>query len=231
MLERYWAWNYEIKDLGLWPGEGYKGHNMPVEVVKAEDAQATIADIQGQVKLANIDQANVEAERNDLQQRVDQLEGELERMKAIKHDDNTQMERAESDKWDAKDHASTLMQRAIYAEGRVRALLKDGDDKDARIKALIIDNDNYRRKYHALQADHARVLGLVQALQELCAEVYQVVGSLADSAGVFDAEATVKVLDNLSAASSGEPLPHKDLLPFPGHTKASLPAQPAQGGA
>ena len=56
------------------------------------------------------------------------------------------------------------MQRAIYAEGRVRALLKDGDDKDARIKALIIDNDNYRRKYHALQADHARVLGLVQAL-------------------------------------------------------------------
>ena len=131
---------------------------------KCEQLEATIADLQGQVKLANIDQANVEAERNDLQQRVAQLEGELERMKAIKHDDNTQMERAESDKWDAKDHASTLMQRAIYAEGRVRALLKDGDDKDARIKALIIDNDNYRRKYHALQADHARVLGLVQAL-------------------------------------------------------------------
>ncbi len=42
------------------------------------DAHATIADLQGQVKLANIAQANVEAERNDLQQRVDQLEGELQ---------------------------------------------------------------------------------------------------------------------------------------------------------
>jgi len=45
------------------------------------DAQATIADLQGQVKLANIDQANVEAERNDLQQRVAQLEGERDMYK------------------------------------------------------------------------------------------------------------------------------------------------------
>ena len=49
---------------------------------KCEQLEATIADLQGQVKLANIDQANVEAERNDLQQRVAQLEGEIE---AVEH--------------------------------------------------------------------------------------------------------------------------------------------------
>ena len=83
MLERYWAWNYEIKDLGLWPGEGYKGHNMPVEVVKAEDAQATIADLQGQVKeaqerlsLCEHELGSVRIDRAILQQRVAQLEAD-----------------------------------------------------------------------------------------------------------------------------------------------------------
>jgi len=178
------------------------------ELVKARADHATIADLQGQVKLANIDQANVEAERNDLQQRVAQLEGELERMKAIKHDDNTQMERAESDKWDAKDHDSTLMQRAIYAEGRVRALLKDGDDKDARIKALIIDNDNYRRKYHALQADHARVLGLLAQVTEI-ADMMLKGTECEHDVGLCSCE-------------------HRRIVK---QAQRSLPAQPAQGGA
>lgn len=43
-------------------------------------------------------------------------------------------------------------------------------------------------------------------LRSLCAEVYQVAGVLG---------ASVKVLDNLSAAAVGKELPHGTLLPYP----------------
>lgn len=55
----------------------------------------------------------------------------------------------------------------------------------------------------------------ISALRTLCLEVYQVVGSLAGDAGMFGHTATTRVLDNLSMAGVGKPLPHKDLLPFP----------------
>lgn len=90
MLERYWAWNYEIKDLGFWPGEGYKGHNMPVEVVKATDAQATIADLQGQVGAMDAerrrDAIDGQSAMEMLQQRVTQLEQELTKCENAYHD-------------------------------------------------------------------------------------------------------------------------------------------------
>jgi hypothetical protein len=45
----------------------------------------------------------------------------------------------------------------------------------------------------------------VDRLRTLCAEVYQVAGSL---------DAGDLVLDNLWAAANGEPLPHASLLPY-----------------
>ena len=49
----------------------------------------------------------------------------------------------------------------------------------------------------------------VASLQELCAEVYQIVGMLC-----FDEANIELVLDNLSAAAQGDTLPHETLLPW-----------------
>lgn len=50
----------------------------------------------------------------------------------------------------------------------------------------------------------------IKELEALCAESYQVVGALAEAAGVFNELSVIKALDNLSAAK----LTHKDVLPF-----------------
>ena len=51
----------------------------------------------------------------------------------------------------------------------------------------------------------------IAELETVCAESYQVVGALADAAGVFETSDEVsKALDNLSAAK----LVHEDVLPF-----------------
>lgn len=51
----------------------------------------------------------------------------------------------------------------------------------------------------------------IAELEAVCAESYQVVGLLADAAGVFEtSDAVSKALDNLSAAK----LVHEDVLPF-----------------
>lgn len=54
----------------------------------------------------------------------------------------------------------------------------------------------------------------VIALRTLCDEVYQVVGVLAHEAGVFETADVKRVLNNLVAAGSGQPLPYETLLPF-----------------
>lgn len=48
----------------------------------------------------------------------------------------------------------------------------------------------------------------IAELERLCTEAYQIIGCLR-----FDAS-TVPILDNLSAASRGEPLPHETCLPY-----------------
>lgn len=63
------------------------------------------------------------------------------------------------------------------------------------------------------------------ALREICAEAYQVVGHLAHYAGVFDYPDTVRALDNLCAAADGEPIPHESVLPF-----SASPAPPETTG-
>lgn len=61
----------------------------------------------------------------------------------------------------------------------------------------------------------------IERLREDCSEAYQAAGFLARCLGYWDmaeddprqAQIT-KLLDNLAAASEGEPRPHPDLLPF-----------------
>ena len=56
-----------------------------------------------------------------------------------------------------------------------------------------------------LEREVADTAARVDALEMLCAEMYQVAGELG---------APVCVLDQLWAAAQGEPLPHGSLLPF-----------------
>jgi hypothetical protein len=58
--------------------------------------------------------------------------------------------------------------------------------------------------------DHSEI----ERLRYACAEFYQVIAALADTAGLFDDAEVTKALDNAWAAASGDPLPHSDLLPF-----------------
>ena len=56
----------------------------------------------------------------------------------------------------------------------------------------------YTKEMAALEAE-------IAALRQLCAEAYQVVGAL---------NGRSNILDNLSAAAQGEPLPHATVLPY-----------------
>lgn len=61
--------------------------------------------------------------------------------------------------------------------------------------------------------------------QRVCAEVYQVVGSLLSDLGVFETEHASKVLDNLSQAR----LVHDDVLPWPSFERHPRSQAVAQG--
>jgi hypothetical protein len=54
----------------------------------------------------------------------------------------------------------------------------------------------------------------IKRLRRDCAELYQVIGTLDELVPEEDKAATIKALDNASAAADGEPRPHDDLLPF-----------------
>jgi hypothetical protein len=59
---------------------------------------------------------------------------------------------------------------------------------------------------HDVDAELAAARAEIDHLRQLCAEVYQVAGTLG---------ADARVLDNLWAAADGKPLPHASLLPYP----------------
>lgn len=65
-------------------------------------------------------------------------------------------------------------------------------------------------RFKALLADTVESINDSQASQ-VCAEAYQVVGSLLSDLGQFETEQAKKVLDNLSNVS----MVHKDVLPWP----------------
>ncbi|UTC25988.1 dtDP-6-deoxy-L-hexose 3-0-methyltransferase [Phage vB_KsaM-C1] len=66
-----------------------------------------------------------------------------------------------------------------------------------------------REEHHVCVVN--KLLERIAELETVCAESYQVVGVLADAAGVFETSGAVsKAMDNLSAAK----LVHQDVLPF-----------------
>jgi hypothetical protein len=54
----------------------------------------------------------------------------------------------------------------------------------------------------------------VERLRRDCAEAYQAIGALAERAGLLQYPAVEKALENLDAATRGDPRPHADLLPI-----------------
>lgn len=54
----------------------------------------------------------------------------------------------------------------------------------------------------------------VKMLRRVCAELYQVIGTMADYCPDPEHPAIIKALDNASDAAAGDALRHKDLLPF-----------------
>ena len=85
-MDRYWTWDYEIKHLGCWPDENYKGHNTPVEIVKQIDHERTVAEWQAKVVVAEQDaQGQLDAERkahNILQHKYWELVKDFNDLKA-----------------------------------------------------------------------------------------------------------------------------------------------------
>jgi hypothetical protein len=59
-----------------------------------------------------------------------------------------------------------------------------------------------------------------EELERICAEAYQVVGSLLSDLGKFDTPEAGKILDNLSQCR----LVHDDVLPWPSYESASSPS-------
>ena len=162
--------------------------------VRYADAQATIADLQGQVKeaqerlsLCEHELGSVRIDRAILQQRVAQLEGENDSIK--------------------RDTASMI----DVATNRLKEELRD------------------------LQADHARVLGLVQEREyEIKRRIWQMHGSrmghqLYGDDGRLDCNTCFrKYSDESLETVYGFEIYDANIL-FA--KAASLPAQPAQGGA
>lgn len=54
----------------------------------------------------------------------------------------------------------------------------------------------------------------IKRLRRDCAELYQVIGTMAEQCSDPEARPIIKALDNASAAANGDARPHTDLLPF-----------------
>ena len=65
-----------------------------------------------------------------------------------------------------------------------------------------------------LSDDGVALRAEVERLRRDCAEAYQVIGALAPRAGLLQYPAVEKALENLDAATRGDPRPHADLLPI-----------------
>lgn len=80
-----------------------------------------------------------------------------------------------------------------------------------------------RRELQAYVAEllrgHDLLCARIERLERVASESYQVVGALADKAGVFDTDDVNAALDNLCAAAEGEEIPHETVLPFWMHPK------------
>jgi hypothetical protein len=69
----------------------------------------------------------------------------------------------------------------------------------------------------------------IERLREDCAAIYQAVGALASSAGLFETDSARRLLDYLWAAANGETRPGEPLLPFPLPHDTKAFEQPQRG--
>ena len=74
------------------------------------------------------------------------------------------------------------------------------------------------------EAEAERIAAALETLRNRCGEAYQVVGSLASEAGLFDDPAVIRALDLLS-----RPFSEGDMLPFyPAKDVKPAPLMPAK---
>lgn len=117
------------------------------------------------------------------------------------------------------DHAAEVaaLKQAYWEARAILGFDNDGDPTPAALTFPTIpdlmrrDAAEFRKDYDeacdALAAANARA----EAAEAVCAEAYQVVGSLLSDVGAFDSEQGQKVLDNLSQHR----MVHDDVLPWP----------------
>jgi hypothetical protein len=85
-------------------------------------------------------------------------------------------------------------------------------DHTIAIWRMAAKDDNWHRIFVA--SDIREMVGEIERLRRDCAELYQVIGSMAEHCPESDNQSIIKALDNAYAASIGEPRVHDDLLPF-----------------
>lgn len=104
-----------------------------------------------------------------------------------------------------------------HNDGCADLYFKNGGE-DGPNAALLVAAPELLAANRALQAE-------VDRLRRDCAEAYQVCGGalLGDDGKFWTDDDAERVLDNLSAAASGEPRPHDDLLPWPKDRIATEP--------
>ncbi len=92
-----------------------------------------------------------------------------------------------------------------------------GDRKSIDEAKRLLHRDERCREMDKIAVEQrdriAELEARVATLQALCAEVYQVVCALSTLLP-GEHEPTTRVLDNLSAAASDEPLPHAEVWPY-----------------
>lgn len=101
--------------------------------------------------------------------------------------------------------------RGVYRVMGTGRMVLSGPLQIRHANAIRITMPEERATSHlGLQALRAEV----ERLRGDCAEAYQVIGALAGRANLLQYPAVEKALENLDAATRGDPRPHADLLPI-----------------
>lgn len=189
------------------------------ELDQIADLQATIADLQGQLEVAQNKQTALEKSVRNLTEFYDKYNGTP--CEQIRHQQEVEL----------------LQQRVAQLEGERDVLKRDQFATHACAKTFeqMSDESSLRRLLASLQADHARVLGLVQEREyEIKRRIWQMHGSrmghqLYGDDGRLDCNTCFRKYsdESLETVYGFELYDAKVLCA----KAASLPAQPAQGGA
>lgn len=95
-----------------------------------------------------------------------------------------------------------------------RTKLRRTSGKTPRKEEFIRSADGSETVTDDKEATIRNLLDRIERLRRDCAELYQVIGTMADHCPNPSDPAIVKALDNASDAANGQPRRHEDLLPF-----------------